>query len=306
MQEPELLLVDEPVAGMTPQETERTADLLLSLAGKHSVVVVEHDMEFVRSIAGRVTVLHEGSVLAEGDMNQVQNDPRVIEVYLGVMSLLAIKGVNQSYGGSHILWDVDFDVPAGSRMCLMGRNGMGKTTLLKCIMGLLPVTSGQLMFEGIDLRTMPTGGAGAARHRLRAAGARDLSAAHGRGEPSHRPRHAPERTHDRSAAHLRAVSGAQADAESARRQSLRRPAAAAGDRPCDGARAEAAHPRRADRRHSAEHRSRNRRHHPASQSRDRRDGAAGRAEAAVCTPRGQRVRHPRKGTLRRWWYASTT
>ena len=84
MQEPELLLVDEPVAGMTPQEIERTAQLLVSLAGEHSVVVVEHDMEFVRSIARRVTVLHEGSVLAEGDMDQVQNDPRVIEAYLGV------------------------------------------------------------------------------------------------------------------------------------------------------------------------------------------------------------------------------
>jgi urea transport system ATP-binding protein len=83
MQEPELLLVDEPVAGMTPQETERTAQLLVSLAGRHSVVVVEHDMEFVRSIARRVTVLHEGRVLADGDMDQVQNDPRVIEVYLG-------------------------------------------------------------------------------------------------------------------------------------------------------------------------------------------------------------------------------
>jgi urea transport system ATP-binding protein len=83
MQDPELLLVDEPVAGMTPQETERTAELLLSLAGKHSVVVVEHDMEFVRSIANQVTVLHEGRVLAEGPMDVVQNDPRVIEVYLG-------------------------------------------------------------------------------------------------------------------------------------------------------------------------------------------------------------------------------
>ncbi len=83
MQQPELLLVDEPVAGMTPQETEHTAELLLSLAGKHSVVVVEHDMEFIRSIATRVTVLHEGRVLAEGDMDHVQNDPRVIEVYLG-------------------------------------------------------------------------------------------------------------------------------------------------------------------------------------------------------------------------------
>ena len=83
MQDPDLLLVDEPVAGMTPQETERTGELLLSLAGKHSVVVVEHDMDFVRSIAGRVTVLHEGRVLAEGDMNKVQSDPKVVEVYLG-------------------------------------------------------------------------------------------------------------------------------------------------------------------------------------------------------------------------------
>ena len=83
MQEPELLLVDEPVAGMTPQETERTGELLLSLAGQHSVVVVEHDMDFVRSIARRVTVLHEGRVIAEGDMETVQNHPQVVEGYLG-------------------------------------------------------------------------------------------------------------------------------------------------------------------------------------------------------------------------------
>jgi urea transport system ATP-binding protein len=83
MQNPRLLLVDEPVAGMTKQETETTAELLQSLAGEHSVVVVEHDMEFVRSIARRVTVLHEGHVLAEGSMDDVQNDPRVVEVYLG-------------------------------------------------------------------------------------------------------------------------------------------------------------------------------------------------------------------------------
>ncbi len=82
-QEPQLLLVDEPVAGMTPQEVERTAQLLLALAGKHSVMVVEHDMDFVRSIARKVTVLHEGSVLAEGTIDEVQNDPRVVEVYLG-------------------------------------------------------------------------------------------------------------------------------------------------------------------------------------------------------------------------------
>jgi len=83
MQDPALLLVDEPVAGMTRQETEATAELLTSLAGERSVVVVEHDMEFVRSIARRVTVLHEGTVLAEGAMDDIQRNPRVIEVYLG-------------------------------------------------------------------------------------------------------------------------------------------------------------------------------------------------------------------------------
>ena len=81
--EPRLLLVDEPVAGMTAQETEHTAELLKSLAGDHTVVVVEHDMEFVRSIAKTVTVLHQGSVLAEGTMDEVQNNAAVREVYLG-------------------------------------------------------------------------------------------------------------------------------------------------------------------------------------------------------------------------------
>lgn len=81
--EPRLLLVDEPVAGMTAQETEHTAELLTSLAGDHTVIVVEHDMEFVRSIAKTVTVLHQGSVLAEGTMDEVQNNAAVREVYLG-------------------------------------------------------------------------------------------------------------------------------------------------------------------------------------------------------------------------------
>jgi urea transport system ATP-binding protein len=83
MQEPKLLLLDEPVAGMSDEETERTGELFVSLAGKHSLVVVEHDMAFIASIARKVTVLHEGSVIAEGPMHAVQNDPRVIEVYLG-------------------------------------------------------------------------------------------------------------------------------------------------------------------------------------------------------------------------------
>ena len=83
MQDPKLLLLDEPVAGMTDEETERTAQLFLSLKGKHSLMVVEHDMSFIRTISEKVTVLCDGSVLAEGTLDEVQADERVIEVYLG-------------------------------------------------------------------------------------------------------------------------------------------------------------------------------------------------------------------------------
>lgn len=83
LQDPELLLIDEPVAGMTDQETEKTGELLESLTKNHSVIVIEHDMEFVRQIAKTVTVLHEGTVLCEGPMETIKDDPRVIEIYLG-------------------------------------------------------------------------------------------------------------------------------------------------------------------------------------------------------------------------------
>ncbi len=83
MQDPKLLLLDEPVAGMTDHETERTAELFLSLKGKHSLVVVEHDMGFINTISDIVTVLCDGSVLAQGSLAEVQRDERVIEVYLG-------------------------------------------------------------------------------------------------------------------------------------------------------------------------------------------------------------------------------
>jgi urea transport system ATP-binding protein len=82
-QNPKLLLVDEPAAGMTDEETHKTGELLMRLADHHSIIVIEHDMLFVRQIARKVTVLHQGTVLCEGTVNEVQNDERVVEVYLG-------------------------------------------------------------------------------------------------------------------------------------------------------------------------------------------------------------------------------
>jgi urea transport system ATP-binding protein len=82
-QDAKLLLVDEPAAGMTDEETHKTGELLLGLAGKHSIIVIEHDMVFVRQIATKVTVLHQGHVLCEGTVDDVQNDPEVRSVYLG-------------------------------------------------------------------------------------------------------------------------------------------------------------------------------------------------------------------------------
>jgi urea transport system ATP-binding protein len=82
-QDPELLLIDEPVAGMSPRESERTGELLMAMAKKHTLIVIEHDMTFVRQIARMVTVLDEGQVLVEGTVSEVQNNPKVIEVYLG-------------------------------------------------------------------------------------------------------------------------------------------------------------------------------------------------------------------------------
>ena len=189
MQEPQLLLVDEPVAGMTPQETERTAELLMSLAGEHSVVVVEHDMDFVRSIARKVTVLHEGSVLAEGSMDQVQNDPRSSKcIWANERGRHAIHQEpgpvlrRQPYAvGRH---DGDPEglghVPHGPQ-----RHGQDHAAPLRDGAGRAR-SRARLCTKGKDLRAVAGRAARAARHRLCAAGARDFRAAHRRRESAHR------------------------------------------------------------------------------------------------------------------------
>jgi ABC-type uncharacterized transport system ATPase subunit len=111
-QDPKLLLVDEPAAGMTDEETHKTGRTALSLAGKHSIIVIEHDMTFVRQIARKVTVLHQGTVLCEGTVDEVQNNERVIEVYLGRKKkdgalMLELAGITVSYEGSRILRGVN-------------------------------------------------------------------------------------------------------------------------------------------------------------------------------------------------------
>ncbi|MEM1370375.1 MAG: urea ABC transporter ATP-binding protein UrtD [Cyanobacteria bacterium P01_H01_bin.15] len=103
-QSPELLLVDEPVAGLTDEETENVGNLLIALAESHSIIVIEHDMEFVRQIARQVTVLHQGSVLCEGTMDEVQNDPRVIEVYLGEKPSISAHQIKLLRVVANIAW----------------------------------------------------------------------------------------------------------------------------------------------------------------------------------------------------------
>ncbi len=148
-QDPQLLLVDEPAAGMTDEETHRTGELLISLAGKHSLIVVEHDMTFVRQIARRQGDRPApGQRPLRGTFEEVQAQsegprglpgPRQVS---GMSALLQLEAVEADIGGSRILRGVTLEVAPGEVVCLMGRNGVGKTTTLRAIMGLRPVRAG--------------------------------------------------------------------------------------------------------------------------------------------------------------------
>jgi branched-chain amino acid transport system permease protein len=163
-----VLILDEPLAGMGPEETGRVTALLRRLAAKHTVILIEHDMDAVFAVADTLTVLVGGRLLAHGAPDAIRQDAAVREAYLGQLDGLAqrapvrqpisstaigleAKSVNTFYGQSHILHDVDFRVAAGETVSLLGRNGMGKTTLLRTLMGLTPPRSGSIRLGARDI-----------------------------------------------------------------------------------------------------------------------------------------------------------
>ena len=135
-QEPKLLLVDEPVAGMTDAETHQTAELLKEINREKTVVVVEHDMTFVRELGVKVTCLHEGSVLAEGSIDQVSGRTSASSKCIwGADAMLEVNNIDLYYGAAQALRGVSLIAEPGKVTCVLGRNGVGKTSLLRALVG---------------------------------------------------------------------------------------------------------------------------------------------------------------------------
>jgi ABC-type branched-subunit amino acid transport system ATPase component/ABC-type branched-subunit amino acid transport system permease subunit len=170
--EPEMLLLDEPLAGLGDADRERIATVIRQLSRNHTVVLIEHDIDRVLALSDQITVLHQGKVIAEGEPAAIANDPNVLEAYLGRhgarrvqppstgatavqrQPLLALSGVDAGYHASRILHDVDLEVREGEVVALLGRNGVGKTTTLLTIMGLLKPTKGTITFNGHNITSL--------------------------------------------------------------------------------------------------------------------------------------------------------
>ncbi|MDR7415952.1 MAG: ATP-binding cassette domain-containing protein [Armatimonadota bacterium] len=172
---PRLVLLDEPTSGMSQEESRRMVELIRGLRGQVTVLLVEHDMDVVFSVADRITVLVDGRVLASGSPEEVRANPEVHRAYLGEPRprspassapsgahavaggepLLRVEGLQASYGPSPVLFGVDLEVPAGRIVTLLGRNGMGKTTTVRAILGLLPPRAGRVIFCGEEIQGRP-------------------------------------------------------------------------------------------------------------------------------------------------------
>jgi branched-chain amino acid transport system ATP-binding protein len=169
---PQLLLLDEPLAGLAAAERERVSNLIKNVAANIPVLIVEHDIDRVLGFSQQVTVMNQGEVLMTGAPDAVRADRRVQEIYTGkgipemahrrtdearesAAQVLRFEGVNTFYGKSHILNDATLDVREGEIVALLGRNGAGKSTLLKTLAGLVPLASGTIEYEGRDIAGLP-------------------------------------------------------------------------------------------------------------------------------------------------------
>ena len=152
-----MLLLDEPTQGLSVEETAQAVDTLARFlqATRMTVLLVEHDMEVVFRLAHRITVLHRGAVIADGVPDEVKADPRVQEPISEASPMLRIEGMNTHYGASHVLQGVDLDMPQGRISAVLGRNGVGKTTMVKTIMGLVGLSGGRVHVGGTDISGWP-------------------------------------------------------------------------------------------------------------------------------------------------------
>jgi ABC-type branched-subunit amino acid transport system ATPase component/ABC-type branched-subunit amino acid transport system permease subunit len=167
---PRVLLLDEPLAGLAAAERERIVGLIRRLAAEMAVILVEHDIDRVFAFADQITVMSEGRVLVDGSAETVRSDPEVQRVYLGAgrkalvratpaaktaapgAPILQIEGINTYYGKSHILHDVSLEVQEGEAVALLGRNGAGKSSTIKSIMGIVPPRSGRVRYQGEEIQ----------------------------------------------------------------------------------------------------------------------------------------------------------
>ncbi len=169
--QPKLLLMDEPTAGMAPRERIELMRLTARIAREQSIGVLftEHDMDVVFEHADRILVLNRGTLIAEGTPEEVRGNPQVRAVYLGeglvydarhregaIGMKLSVQDLNSHYGPAHILFDIALEVGDGEVVALLGRNGAGKSTTFRSIVGLVEQRTGRIVFEGEDVSELPT------------------------------------------------------------------------------------------------------------------------------------------------------